>query len=337
MIAAKKPKSKPKGKPKSKDARPERSRFRSNLQRATRRAKDVGKKKPALPAPAAEGHGGVGGDGDGEAPGSCPIGVFDSGIGGLTVAAAMRELLPGEDIFYIGDTARVPYGGKSPQTVERYAVEIAGLLLAEQAKIVVVACNTVSALAIPRLEETFKAPIIGVIEPGARAAVAATRSGHIGVIGTRATVYSRAYERAIHAIDAEVRVSSQPCPMLVPLIEEGWLDDAITDQIIRRYLEKLTRAGIDTLVLGCTHYPLLKPAIQKFVGPEITLVDSAQNCAAAVRKLLAKAELEAPKNHFGKLQVALTDKSEGFLRVAESALNLQVGDVLLRAVQHSPA
>ena len=262
-----------------------------------------------------------------------PLGVFDSGIGGLTVAAAIRELMPAEDIFYIGDTARVPYGGKSQQTIERYAIEITGLLLAEGAKVIVVACNTASALAIPKLEDLLKVPVLGVIEPGARAAVAATRNGHVGVIGTRATVYSRAYETAIHALNPEIRVSSQPCPMLVPLIEEGWLEDAITDQVIRRYLEKLVRAGVDTLVLGCTHYPLLKDALQRFVGPEITLVDSAENCAAAVKQLLAREGLTVVGQSVGKLEVALTDRSDGFLRVAEQALNLQVGDVQVRTVQ----
>jgi len=265
--------------------------------------------------------------------GNSPLGVFDSGIGGLTVAAALREAMPSENIFYIGDTARVPYGGKSQQTIERYAIEITGLLLAERSKMIVVACNTASALAVPKLQELFNVPVIGVIEPGARAAVAATRSGHVGVIGTRATIYSRAYETAIHSIDPDIRVTSQPCPMLVPLIEEDWLDDTITDQVIRRYLEKLVRAQIDTLVLGCTHYPLLRDAIQRFVGPEITLVDSAHNCAAAVKKLLAKEDLAADSDRLGKLDVALTDRSDGFLRVAEQALALQVGDVKLRTVQ----
>jgi glutamate racemase len=264
---------------------------------------------------------------------SHPLGVFDSGIGGLTVAAALRDLMPSENIFYIGDTARVPYGGKTRHTIERYASEITGLLLAENAKIIVVACNTASALAVPKLEQELRVPIIGVIEPGARAAAAATRNGHVGVIGTYATVYSRAYEIAIHAIDPKIQVTSQACPIFVPLIEEGWLDDTITDQVIRRYLEKMMRAGIDTLVLGCTHYPLLKEAIQRFAGPDITLVDSAHNCAAAVKKLLAKEDLTADQEQLGKLEVALTDQSTGFLRVAERALGLQVGDVLSRTVQ----
>jgi len=263
-----------------------------------------------------------------------PIGVFDSGIGGLTVAAALRELLPAENIFYIGDTARVPYGGKTQGTIERYSIEISGLLLAEQAKMIVVACNTASALAVPRLQEILKVPVVGVIQPGAKAAVAATRNGKIGVIGTKATVHSRAYERAIHEVNPDLQVISKPCPLLVPLIEEGWLDDAITDQVIRRYLEKLIREDIDTLVLGCTHYPLLTTAIKKFVGPEIRLVDSAQNCALAVRELLKMEKMAAPKTHLGRLHVALTDASDGFLRVAEEALGLQVGDVQLRTVQN---
>ena len=262
-----------------------------------------------------------------------PIGVFDSGIGGLTVAAALRELLPAENIFYIGDTARVPYGGKSAATIERYSMEISGLLLAEQAKIIVVACNTASALGVPRLQETLKVPVIGVITPGAEAAVKATRNGRIGVIGTRATIYSRAYERAIHRIEPRTEVISYACPLLVPLIEEGWVDDPVSDQVIARYLGELLRAGIDTLVLGCTHYPLLRDAIQKFVGPEIRLVDSAQNCATAVKELLKKEKLASPQTHLGQLQVALTDAADGFLRVAERALGLQVGDVQLRTVQ----
>lgn len=262
-----------------------------------------------------------------------PIGVFDSGVGGLTVAAALRELLPEESIFYIGDTARVPYGGKSPQTIERYTKEIAGLLLAEGAKMIVVACNTASALGVPALQEVLSLPVTGVIVPGAQAAVKATKTGHIGVIGTRATIYSRAYERAIRELDAEVHVHSQACPLLVPLIEEGWFDHRVTDEVIANYLERLVQAKVDTLVLGCTHYPLLSAAIQRYVGPGITLVDSARNCALAVREMLKKEKLGAPRKHIGQLRVAMTDSSDGFLRVAERALGLQVGDIALRTVQ----
>jgi glutamate racemase len=262
-----------------------------------------------------------------------PIGVFDSGIGGLTVAAAMRDLLPAENIFYIGDTARVPYGGKSRETIERYSREIGGMLVTEDAKVIVVACNTASALGIPAMREKFATPIVGVIEPGARAAVAATKNGRIGVIGTRATIYSRAYERAIHALDRDIQVLSAPCPIFVPMIEEGWLDDGITDQVIRRYIEPLVREEIDTLVLGCTHYPLLRGPLQRFVGNDITLVDSAHNCALAVKDLLKAQRLNAAKSNIGRLTVALTDHSTPFLRVAEEALGLQVGDAQLRHVQ----
>jgi glutamate racemase len=253
----------------------------------------------------------------------------------LTVAAALRELLPGEEIFYVGDTARVPYGGKSPATIERYGIEIAGMLLAEGAKLIVVACNTASALAVPRLQELLRVPVIGVIEPGASAAVAATKSGHVGVIGTRATVQSKAYEKAIHAIDSAIKVRVQACPLLVPLIEEGWLEDPVTDQIIQRYLNPMVRSGIDTLVLGCTHYPLLSKALSRYVGSGITLVDSARNCAANVKAVLQKLSLSAPKTRPGGLKVALTDPSGSFLRVAEQALGLNVGDVELRSVQRA--
>ncbi len=262
-----------------------------------------------------------------------PIGVFDSGIGGLTVAAALREMLPSEQIFYLGDTARVPYGGKSRKTIERYSVEIGGLLLAERAKMIVVACNTASALAVPRLRNVFNVPIQGVVAPGAEAAVRATRSGRVGVIGTKGTIASGAYETAIHAIDPAIKVFSTPCPLLVPLIEEGMFDDTITRQILDRYLAPLLAEKIDTLVLGCTHYPLAKETIGLAAGPEVVLVDSAENCALAVKGLLDNEGLAAPAERLGHLEVALTDSTEGFLRTAEEALDLQIGDVQLRAVQ----
>src|ERR1700751_158119 len=214
-----------------------------------------------------------------------PIGVFDSGIGGLTVVKALRELLPNEDINYLGDTARVPYGPKSPETVKRYAVELAEILVRKNAKALVVACNTVSSVALPMLMTKFSAPVVGVIEPGARAALQATRNRHIGVIGTRATSRSGAYEKALRATDNNVRVSSRACPLLVPLIEEGLLEDDVTDRVIVRYLEPLLADGIDTLVLGCTHYPLLSTAIARALRGEITLVESAENCATALQEV----------------------------------------------------
>jgi glutamate racemase len=262
-----------------------------------------------------------------------PIGVFDSGIGGLTVAAALQNLLPSENIFYLGDTARVPYGGKSRRTVERYSIEIGGLLLAERAKIIVVACNTASALAVPRMKEMFKVPVQGVVAPGAAAAVASTKNKTVGVIGTRATIASGAYEHAIHSLDADIRVISIACPLLVPLIEEGMFEDKVTDLMLARYLAPLLSAGIDTLVLGCTHYPLLREAIARIAGPAVTLVDSAENCALAVKALLEKNTLNAPPERLGKLDVALTDATERFLRTAAKALDLEIGDVSLRSVQ----
>ena len=262
-----------------------------------------------------------------------PIGVFDSGIGGLTVAAALRRELPEESIFYIGDTARVPYGGKSASTIERYSLEISGMLLAEGAKAIVVACNTASALAVPRMQELLRVPVIGVIQPGAEAAVAATRNGQVGVIATRATVQSQAYEREIGALNSAVKVVAQACPLLVPLIEEGWLEDVVTRQVIGRYLDEMLAGGIDTLVMGCTHYPLLRKALQEYVGEDIALVDSAQNCALKVRRVLGESGLLAEAGQEGGLRIGLTDPAGAFLRVAEKALGLKVDEVQLRAVQ----
>lgn len=264
---------------------------------------------------------------------SDPIGVFDSGIGGLTVAASLQHLLPSENILYIGDTARVPYGGKSRRTVERYSIEIGGLLLADRAKILVVACNTASALAVPLMQDFFNVPVQGVVAPGASAAVASTKSKKIGVIGTRATIASGAYEHAIRALDSSIEIHSAACPLLVPLIEEGLFDDPVTDQMLRRYLDPVLAKGIDTLVLGCTHYPLLKLAIARVAGPSVHLVDSAENCALAVKRLLDESNLAAPAKRLGKLDVALTDATEGFLRTAAKALDLDLGDVQLKSVQ----
>src|SRR5204862_5371950 len=230
-----------------------------------------------------------------------PIGVFDSGIGGLTVVKGLRDLLPNESISYLGDTARVPYGPKSAETVQRYAIELAEMLIKQNAKALVVACNTVSSVALPALTEKFSVPVIGVIEPGARAALAASRNRHIGVIGTRATIRSGAYEKALRAADETVRVSSRACPLLVPLIEEGLLNDAVTDQVIMRYLQPLLADGIDTLVLGCTHYPLLTNAIARAVNGQIVLVDSAQNCGRAVEEMLDRQSLRAAPSNRGEL------------------------------------
>jgi len=218
-------------------------------------------------------------------PSHCPIGVFDSGIGGLTVAASLRRLLPSEKILYIGDTARVPYGGKSRPTVERYSLEIGELLLAERAKMIVVACNTASALGVPRMKEVFQVPVQGVILPGAKAAVSSTKNKTIGVIATRATIASGAYEHAIREIGPAAEIHSAACPLLVPLIEEGLFDDPVTDQILARYLAPLLSRG--------------------------------------------DAHLSAPVNLSGRLDVTLTDATEGFLRTAAQALELEINQVTL--------
>jgi glutamate racemase len=266
---------------------------------------------------------------------SRPIGVFDSGIGGLTVVKALRDMLPNEKIFYLGDTARVPYGGKSAGTVERYSLEIADILIEENAKIVVVACNTASSVALRKLEEHLPVPVTGVIRPGARAAIAATQNKRIGVIGTRATIKSGAYERELRSLNADVHISSRACPLLVPLIEEGWLEDKLTDRVIARYLEPLVDEGIDTLVLGCTHYPLLTEAISRAAGDAVKLVDSAHNCAAAVQELLDQQGLRAPSRNSAGLEIALTDAPDNFLCVARKALELEIGEVQLRDVLQS--
>ena len=260
------------------------------------------------------------------------VAVFDSGVGGLTVVSALRRVLPHESIVYLGDTARVPYGGKSRETIERYSEEIARLLVGEGAKVVVVACNSASALGLPRLRETLTVPVEGVIEPGVTAALAATTSGHIAVIGTKATIGSGAYERSLRATRPDIRVTSMACPLLVPLIEEGLLDDPVTDAVLKRYLAPLGQTDVDTLVLGCTHYPLLAPAIARAVGPSIRLVDSAANCADAVRRLLSERGLEAPATAAGSLSLGFTDPPDRFLEVAGQALGLDTASVSVRAV-----
>ena len=258
-----------------------------------------------------------------------PIGVFDSGIGGLTVVAALRNALPGERILYVGDTARVPYGGKSAETVTRYAREISELLISDGASMIVVACNTASALAVPELATSCPVPMVGVLEPGATAAVKATRSGKIGVIGTRATIASDAYGKAIRRLSADLQVIAESCPLLVPLIEEGLLEDSVTDAVLRRYLDPMLREGIDTLVLGCTHYPLLKPAIRGICGDGVTLVDSAENCALTVAAMRAAVGSCVPSPG---PDIMLTDPSEGFLREAARQLGLPIGSVTLRRI-----
>lgn len=223
-----------------------------------------------------------------------PLAVFDSGIGGLTVLKALRERLPGEPLLYLGDTARVPYGTRSDETVLRYAREAAVFLLQRDVKALVVACNTVSAVALDALAKSVPLPMIGVLEPAVREAARVTKAAKIGVIGTPATVRSGAYPRRLHALRSGATVVQKACPMFVPLAEEGWIDGSVPRMIAETYLSDLRRAGIDTLVLGCTHYPLLEPVIAATMGPSVQLVDSASVTADAVAAMLEERDLCAP-------------------------------------------
>lgn len=225
---------------------------------------------------------------------SRPIGVFDSGLGGLTVTRAIRDRLPQESVIYYGDTARVPYGAKSRDTIIRFTREALQFFAHHDVKCVVIACNTASALAQDAVREEVSVPLLGVIEPGAQAAVAATRARKVGVIGTTATIASDVYAQAIRRLDPRITVYSQPCPLFVPLVEEGWTEREATRLIVEEYLQPLRTARIDTLVLGCTHYPLLAGVLQEYMGPGVTLVDSAQTCAAHLEALLTQHGLRAP-------------------------------------------
>jgi glutamate racemase len=244
------------------------------------------------------------------------IGVFDSGVGGLTVVSALRRRLPGESILYLGDTARLPYGSKSEDTVTRYTRRNIEFLAERGVKAVVVACNTASALALPHLD-LHGLPTWGVIEPGARQAAAVSR-GRVGVIATEGTVRSDAYPKALRALRPDLEILSKACPLFVPLVEEGWHDDPVTAEVAERYLRPLLDAGVDTLVLGCTHYPLLKPVLQRIAGPDVTLVDSAEAVAEMVAAGLAEKGLVAthePHHHF-----CVTDSGETFQRLARTIL-----------------
>ena len=261
-----------------------------------------------------------------------PIGVFDSGIGGLTVAHEILRQLPHESLIYFGDTARVPYGPKSPETVRRYSREITAYLRELDVKAIVVACNTATAHALAVLKREFAGPVIGVIEPGARAAVRATRSGHIGIIGTVGTVKSGAYDRAIRELDPAVRTTSRACPLLVPLVEEGWIDHEATRMIAREYLEPLVEADVDTLVLGCTHYPLLKPLLADILGDAVRLIDSAEETAAETAKALSNVGLAAPRSHTATRRFISSDDPLTFLQLGQRFLGDAISGVEVHAV-----
>jgi glutamate racemase len=263
---------------------------------------------------------------------SAPVGVFDSGIGGLTVAQEVIRQLPHESVIYFGDTARVPYGPKSPETVRRYSREIAGFLREQGVKSIVIACNTATAHALGALREEMDMPVIGVVEPGARAAVAATTRGHVGVIGTVGTVKSGAYERAIRALDPDMLVTARACPLFVPLVEEGWTDHEATRLIAREYLQPMIDAEIDTLVLGCTHYPLLKALLAEVLGPDVKLIDSAEETAAETARTLATANLAAALDAEPTYRFIASDDPLQFLQLGQRFLGGTMEGVEIRSL-----
>ena len=260
-----------------------------------------------------------------------PIGVFDSGVGGLTVLQALRERLPSEDFLYLGDTARLPYGTKSPTTVERYAVNAARHLVGDGIKLLVVACNTASSYALEALAAACPVPVVGVVEPGVRAAIA-TGAHRIGVIGTEGTIRSEAYQSALRQNAPGVDVLSAACPLFVPLAEEGWGDHPVTDRVAEIYLRPLVDRGVEAVILGCTHYPLLTPSLQRVVGDGVRLVDSATSVAATVAAEHAALLGGSPGRRDGDVHIRLTDASDRFRRITRQILgrdpeHLEVVDI----------
>ena len=254
-----------------------------------------------------------------------PIGIFDSGIGGLTVARAIYERLPHESTVYFGDTARVPYGPKSPETVRRYSLEILHWLLAQGVKAVVIACNTSTAHALRALQEATPVPVLGVIKPGARAAIESGGGGPIGVIGTAGTIASDAYNRAIQALAPGLLVIQRACPLFVPLVEEGWFEHPATELVAADYLRELREASVRSLVLGCTHYPLLKPLLQRVMGPEVRLVDSGQATAAALETILVDRALETPRDSKAQHRFVVSDDEARFRQVGARFIGERLG------------
>ena len=253
-----------------------------------------------------------------------PIGIFDSGVGGLTVFKEIRKRFPFEDIIYFGDTARVPYGPKSRNTVIEYSIQNARFLIQQGAKIIVVACNTSSATALTQLQKLLPVPILGVIEPGALSAVETSINKRIGVIGTEGTIRSQAYSSAISKLDESCSVFSKPCPLFVPLVEEGWEDHEVTQLTIREYFTSLLQNNIDTLVLGCTHYPILKIAIQQFVGNKITLVDSAEAVTDKLDEILPNRESKI----IGEDRFYVSDNEEKFRSIALKILDMELNKLI---------
>ena len=256
-----------------------------------------------------------------------PIGVFDSGIGGLTVLRALRERLPCENFLYLGDTARLPYGTKSPETVKKYALQASKILIDRGVKLLVVACNTASSLRLPALSCSFNVPIIGVIDPGVKKASRITKRGPIGVIGTRSTISSGIYQKALKSACNGVKVMAAPCPLFVPLVEEGWLDNKVTSGVVRTYLNDFKEAGVETVILGCTHYPLLKKVIRRFLGTKVKLVDSASETAFAVKEMLKKEKLLNKKSSYRSERYFVSDEPAAFKKIGERFLGCRIRSI----------
>lgn len=255
------------------------------------------------------------------------IGIFDSGVGGLTVAREIIRQLPNENIVYFGDTARVPYGIKSRETVVRFSIENILFLLKQDVKLICVACNTASSFALPVIKNNFRVPIIGVITPGVREAVYASQNKRIGVIGTKGTIKSRTYETEIKQLDPKVKVTAAACPLFVPFVEEGWTSGDVVLSVARSYLKPIAEAGVDTVILGCTHYPLLKPVIQGILGKQVTLIDSAKQVAFEVKKILASEDMLNRSRRSGKHKFYVSDNPEWFSSLAQRFMGRKVADV----------
>lgn len=256
-----------------------------------------------------------------------PIGIFDSGVGGLTVLKEIHKLLPKEDLIYLGDTARVPYGIRSPETVIKYSLQCAEFLYKNGIKLLVVACNTSSSISLDVLRENFNIPVIGVIDPGAKTALRITKNKKIGVIGTEATIRSNAYSIKIKNMDPDATVLSKSCPLFVPIVEEGILEGDIADLIIERYLREIKESGIDTLILGCTHYPLLKKAIKKYLNSNINLVDSAEAVAKDVEELLREKKLLNNQGSNAAKLFYVTDAPYRFKKIGEIFLDFEIDNI----------
>ena len=256
-----------------------------------------------------------------------PIGVFDSGLGGLTVVKQICRQLPKESILYFGDTARVPYGTKSVETVQNFSLQIARFLERQGVKLIVVACNTASSVAIEYLRQRIRLPIVGVIEPGVRAALKVSQRGKIGVIGTTATIAAGRYDDLLKSSQPDILVESAACPLFVSLVEEGWIDTPVTEMVAREYLQPLVTSGIDTLILGCTHYPLIKKVIRRVIGDKIRIVDTAIETALLVDRILASSDLKCPEDHSPEHRFYVSDFPQKFEQTARLFLGKDLPNV----------